>query len=277
MNEKTQPAYDIGDLKRLMERLRDPETGCPWDLKQSYQSIAPFTLEECLELIDALEQGDLEHVEEELGDVLFQVIFYSQLGKEDGLFDFDSVVSGITTKLLRRHPHVFKDGELEGVITDRASVEQIKTNWEAEKASERAARAQQSAMDDVPATLSALARAQKLQKRASSVGYDFSAADSVLSSLESELGELAEARQIHGQEEIENELGDVLFTVVNLARHLKVDAEAALRKSNRRFEQRVRRAESAANEAGSRLEDESDEQLEARWSAAKAEEGNNDL
>ena len=223
MNEKAQPAYDIADLKRLMERLRDPETGCPWDLKQTYQSIAPFTLEECLELIDALEQGDLEHVEEELGDLLFQVIFYSQLGKEDGLFDFESVVSGITAKLLRRHPHVFKDGELEGVITDRASVDQIKTNWEAEKASERAARAQQSAMDDVPATLSALARAQKLQKRASSVGYDFSAADSVLSSLESELGELAEARQIHGQEEIENELGDVLFTVVNLARHLKVD------------------------------------------------------
>jgi len=277
MNQKAQPAYDIADLKRLMERLRDPETGCPWDLKQTYQSIAPFTLEECLELIDALEQGDLEHVEEELGDLLFQVIFYSQLGKEDGLFDFESVVSGITAKLLRRHPHVFKDGELEGVITDRASVDQIKTNWEAEKASERAARAQQSAMDDVPATLSALARAQKLQKRASSVGYDFSAADSVLSSLESELGELAEARQIHGQEEIENELGDVLFTVVNLARHLKVDAEAALRKSNRRFEQRVRRAESAAREAGSRLEDESDEQLEARWSAAKAEEGNNDL
>ena len=277
MNSKAQPAYDIADLKRLMERLRDPETGCPWDLKQTYQSIAPFTLEECLELIDALELGDLEHVEEELGDLLFQVIFYSQLGKEDGLFDFESVVSGITAKLLRRHPHVFKDGELEGVITDRASVDQIKTNWEAEKASERAARAQQSAMDDVPATLSALARAQKLQKRASSVGYDFSAADSVLSSLESELGELAEARQIHGQEEIENELGDVLFTVVNLARHLKVDAEAALRKSNRRFEQRVRRAESAANEAGSRLEDESDEQLEARWSAAKAEEGNNDL
>ena len=161
MNEKTQPVYDIADLQRLMERLRDPETGCPWDLKQTYQSIAPFTLEECLELIDALEQGDLEHVEEELGDLLFQVIFYSQLGKEDGLFDFETVVSGITAKLLRRHPHVFKDGELEGVITDRASVDQIKTNWEAEKASERAARAQQSAMDDVPATLSALARARK--------------------------------------------------------------------------------------------------------------------
>ena len=277
MNEKTQPAYDIADLKRLMERLRDPETGCPWDLKQTYQSIAPFTLEECLELIDALEQGDLEHVEEELGDLLFQVIFYSQMGKEDGLFDFESVVSGITAKLLRRHPHVFKDGQLEGVITDRASVDQIKTNWEAEKASERAARSQQSAMDDVPATLSALARAQKLQKRASSVGYDFVSTDSVLQSLGSELDELAEAREIHGQREIENELGDVLFTVVNLARHLKVDAEAALRKSNRRFELRVRRAESAAYEAGSRLEKESVDQLEARWSAAKEQEGNNDL
>ena len=277
MIEKTELVYDIADLKRLMQRLRDPETGCPWDLKQTYQSIAPFTLEECLELIDAIEQGDLEHVEEELGDLLFQVIFYSQLGKEDGLFDFESVVSGITAKLLRRHPHVFKDGELEGVITDRASVEQIKSNWEAEKASERAARSQRSAMDDVPATLSSLARAQKLQKRASSVGYDFPSADSVLPSLASELSELAEAREIHAQEEIENELGDVLFTVVNLARHLKVDAEAALRKANRRFEKRVRRAESAAYEAGSRLEDESVEQLEARWSAAKAEEGNDDL
>lgn len=277
MNETTRPAYDIADLKRLMERLRDPETGCPWDLKQTYQSIAPYTLEECLELIDALERSDLEHVEEELGDLLFQVIFYSQLGKEEGRFDFDSVVSGITAKLLRRHPHVFKDGELEGVITDRASIETIKSNWEAEKAAERAARAQQSAMDDVPTTLSALARAQKLQKRASSLGYDFSSADSVLRTLEGELSELAEAREIHGQEEIENELGDVLFTVVNLARHLKVDAEAALRKSNRRFERRVRRAEGSAHEAGSRLEDESAEQLEARWSAAKAEEGNNDL
>lgn len=277
MNETTRPAYDIADLKRLMERLRDPETGCPWDLKQTYQSIAPYTLEECQELIDALERNDLEHVEEELGDLLFQVIFYSQLGKEEGRFNFDSIVSGITAKLLRRHPHVFKDGELEGVITDRASIATIKSNWEAEKAAERAARAQQSAMDDVPTTLSALARAQKLQKRASSLGYDFSSADSVLRTLEGELSELAEAREIHGQEEIENELGDVLFTVVNLARHLKVDAEAALRKSNRRFERRVRRAEGSAHEAGSRLEDESAEQLEARWSAAKAQEGNVDL
>lgn len=277
MKSSESKAYDIDDLLRLMERLRDPETGCPWDLKQTYQSIAPFTLEECLELIDALEQNDLEHVEEELGDLLFQVIFYSQMGKEEGRFDFASVVSGITAKLLRRHPHVFKDGELEGVITDRASIDTIKTNWEAEKAAERAARAQQSAMDDVPTTLSALARAQKLQKRASSLGYDFSSVNQVLNSLNSELGELAEAREIHGQAEIENELGDVLFTVVNLARHLKVDAEAALRQSNRRFEQRVRRAESAAINEGSRLQDESPERLEERWSAVKTEENGRDL
>ncbi len=274
MKDKT---YSITELQRLMERLRDPDTGCPWDLKQTYQSIAPFTLEECLELIDALEQNDFDHVEEELGDLLFQVIFYAQLGKEEGRFDFDTVVSRITTKLLRRHPHVFKDGDLEGVITDRASITSIKTNWEAEKAAERAARSQQSAMDDIPMTLSALARAQKLQKRGASLGYDFSSSDGVLSRLDDELNELSRACENHDPEEIENELGDVLFTVVNLARHLKVDAEASLRKANRRFEQRVRRAESAAIDAGSRLQDESVERLEERWSAAKAEERKDNL
>jgi ATP diphosphatase len=274
MKDKT---YGIPELQRLMERLRDPDTGCPWDLKQTYQSIAPFTLEECLELIDALEQNDFDHVEEELGDLLFQVIFYAQLGKEEGRFDFDTVVSRITTKLLRRHPHVFKDGDLEGVITDRASITSIKTNWEAEKAAERAARSQQSAMDDIPMTLSALARAQKLQKRGASLGYDFSSSDGVLSRLDDELNELSRACENHDPEEIENELGDVLFTVVNLARHLKVDAEASLRKANRRFEQRVRRAESAAIDAGSRLQDESVERLEERWSAAKAEERKDNL
>lgn len=274
MKDKT---YGITELQRLMERLRDPDTGCPWDLQQTYQSIAPFTLEECLELIDALEQNDFDHVEEELGDLLFQVIFYAQLGKEEGRFDFDTVVSRITTKLLRRHPHVFKDGDLEGVITDRASITSIKTNWEAEKAAERAARSQQSAMDDIPMTLSALARAQKLQKRGASLGYDFSSSDGVLSRLDDELNELSRACENHDPEEIENELGDVLFTVVNLARHLKVDAEASLRKANRRFEQRVRRAESAAIDAGSRLQDESVERLEERWSAAKAEERKDNL
>jgi ATP diphosphatase len=267
-------SYDIEDLKRLMERLRDPQFGCPWDLKQTYQSIAPFTLEECLELIDALEQSDYEHVEEELGDLLFQVIFYSQLGKEDGRFDFDSVVSGITAKLLRRHPHVFKDGELEGVIEDRTSMEVIKANWEKTKAEERADRSQTSVMDDVPATLGALSRAQKLQKRAATVGFDFIGAREVSACLLGEYRELEEAMESGDQNEIENELGDVLFTVVNIARHLKVDSEAALRKANRRFEDRIRFAEGDAVAEGTSLVEESAERLEERWQKAKLKEKN---
>ena len=267
-------SYDIEDLKRLMDRLRDPQFGCPWDLKQTYQSIAPFTLEECLELIDALEQSDYEHVEEELGDLLFQVIFYSQLGKEEGRFDFDSVVSGITAKLLRRHPHVFKDGELEGVIEDRTSMEVIKANWEKTKAEERADRSQTSVMDDVPATLGALSRAQKLQKRAATVGFDFIGAHEVSARLLGEYRELEEAMESGDQNEIENELGDVLFTVVNIARHFKVDSEAALRKANRRFEGRIRFAEGDAVAEGTSLVEESAERLEERWQKAKLKEKN---
>ena len=267
-------AYDIEDLKRLMERLRDPAYGCPWDLKQTYQSIAPFTLEECLELIDALEQSDYEHVEEELGDLLFQVIFYAQLGKEEGRFDFDSVVSGITAKLLRRHPHVFKDGELEGVIEDRTSMAIIKANWEKTKAEERADRSQTSVMDDVPATLGALSRAQKLQKRAATVGFDFGSASEVAACLLGEYRELEQAMASGDQNEIENELGDVLFTVVNTARHLKVDSEAALRKANRRFEARIRSAERDAADEGTSLMEESAERLDERWQKAKLKEKN---
>ena len=267
-------AYDIDDLKRLMERLRDPAYGCPWDLKQTYQSIVPFTLEECLELIDALEQSDFEHVAEELGDLLFQVIFYAQLGKEDGRFDFDSVVSGITEKLLRRHPHVFKDGELEGVIEDRTSMATIKANWEKTKAKERADRSQTSVMDDVPATLGALSRAQKLQKRAATVGFDFSSASDVSVRLLSEYRELEQAMASGDQNEIENELGDVLFTVVNIARHLKVDSEAALRKANRRFEARIRSAERDAALEGTSIVEESAERLDERWQKAKLNEKN---
>tara|TARA_B100000900_G_scaffold187417_1_gene158821 strand:+ start:3274 stop:4098 length:825 start_codon:yes stop_codon:yes gene_type:complete len=267
-------AYNIEDLKRLMERLRDPENGCPWDLKQTYQSIAPFTLEECLELIDAIERSDYAHVEEELGDLLFQVIFYAQLGKEDGRFDFDSVVSGVTAKLLRRHPHVFKDGELEGVIEDRASMGTIKINWEKSKAKERADRAQTSVMDDVPATLGALSRAQKLQKRAATVGFDFRSASTVSARLLDEYRELEQAMVSGDQNEIENEFGDVLFTVVNIARHLKVDAEAALRKANRRFEDRIRSAERDAAAEGTSLVDESADRLNERWQKAKLKEEN---
>lgn len=268
-------SYDINDLKRLMERLRDPAYGCPWDLQQSYQSIAPFTLEECLELIDALEQHDYVHLEEELGDLLFQIIFYAQLGKEDGWFDFDSVVAGITDKLIRRHPHVFHEGQLEGVIEEHSSLESIKANWERGKSLERAQRAQMSVMDDIPKTLSALARAQKLQKRAATVGFDFADDEAVSAQLASEIEELRQATLTEKAVEIENELGDVLFTVVNMARHLKVDSEAALRKANRRFEGRVRAAETAARGEDSELEWEDSDRLDERWKEAKREERTN--
>ena len=267
-------AYDIEDLKRLMERLRDPAHGCPWALKQTYQRIAPFTLEECLELIDALEQSDYEHVEEELGDLLFQVIFYAQLGKEEGRFDFDSVVSGITTKLLRRHPHVFKDGELEGVIEDRTSMATIKANWEKTKAEERADRSQTSVMDDVPVTLGALSRAQKLQKRAATVGFDFSSASEVLVCLLGEYRELEQAMASGDQNEIENVLGDVVFTVVNNARHVKVYAETSLRKANRRYEARILSAERDAADEGRSLMEETAERLDERWQKSKLKEKN---
>lgn len=261
--------YDIQDLKRLMERLRDPVTGCPWDLKQSFESIAPYTLEECAELIDALEQKDYPHVKEELGDVLFQVVFYSQLGAEQNLFDFDEVVSDITAKLIRRHPHVFLDGDLEGVVPDRSSMEAIKQNWEATKASERASREQMSVMDDIPEALPGLVRAQKLQKRATQLGYDWSDKTEVMKAVEAEWSELSDVIDSDAEQEIEMELGDVLFSVVNLARHCRVDAEAALRKASRRFETRVRHAESQASREGGDLRRESPASLDRRWREAK--------
>lgn len=261
--------YNIEDLKRLMQRLRDPVMGCPWDLKQSFESIAPYTLEECAELIDALEQKDYPHVKEELGDVLFQVIFYSQLGAEQDLFDFDEVVSDITAKLIRRHPHVFLDGDLEGVVPDRSSMEEIKKNWEATKAAERVSREQMSVMDDVPEALPGLVRAQKLQKRAGQLGYDWTEKAEVVKAIEAEWLELFDVIDSDAPVEIEMELGDVLFSIVNLARHCRIDAEAALRKASRRFEARVRFAESQAAREGRDLRDESPETLDRRWRDAK--------
>ena len=202
------------------------------------------------------------------------MIFYAQLGKEDGRFDFDSVVSGITAKLLRRHPHVFKDGELEGVIEDRTSMASIKANWEKTKAEERAYRSQTSIMDDVPATLGALSRAQKLQNRAATVGFDFSSASDVSIRLLDEYRELEQAMVSGDQNEIENELGDILFTVVNISRHLKVDSEAALRKASRRFEDRIRSVERDAAADGASLVGESAERLDERWQKAKLNENN---
>lgn len=269
--------YKLDDLLQLMARLRHPEHGCPWDLKQSYASIVPYTLEEAYEVADAIERGDFDHLPGELGDLLFQVVYYSQLATEEGRFGFAEVVDGITTKLIRRHPHVFPDGDLyaapDAVRLEEAAVKQ---RWEELKAEERAAKAaapeQLSLLDDVPQALPALSRAAKLQKRAAQVGFDWPEALPVLDKVREELDEVLEAMSENDPQAIAEELGDLLFAVANLARHLKVEPEAALRAANGKFERRFRFIEQALREAGRPIENCSLDELDALWGEAKKQE-----
>jgi len=266
--------YRLDDLLHLMARLRDPQHGCPWDLQQSYASIVPHTIEEAYEVADAIERGDFEHLPGELGDLLFQVVYYSQLAREEGRFDFAAVVDGITRKLIRRHPHVFPDGDLYG-SPDRPKLAEaaIRQRWEEIKAEERAEKAaapeQLSLLDDVPQTLPALSRSVKLQKRAARVGFDWPEALAVVDKLREELDEVLEAISEDDPAAIAAEVGDLLFAATNLARHLKVDPEAALRGANGRFESRFRFIEQALRERGSRPEDCSLDELDALWAQAK--------
>ena len=264
--------YSIADLRYLMKRLRDPDTGCPWDIKQTYQTIAPHTIEEVYEVIDTIERGNVEHLSEELGDLLFQIIFYSQLGEEDRQFDFDTVVSTITEKLLRRHPHVFPDGTLTSVRTDNqlASDKEIKRNWELIKQQERNDKGEHGLLEDIPLALPALLRATKLQKRAASVGFDWTETTAVIAKLKEEIAELEAEMASANVQGIDEEFGDVLFSCVNLARHLMVDPEKALAKSNNKFKRRFE-----AMEALARVDDFSQltvEQMEILWSQVKLAE-----
>ncbi len=263
--------YTLSDLLRVMERLRDPEHGCPWDLKQDFRSIVPSTLEECYELAESIEHGDYPHVSEELGDVLFQVVFYAQLGREQNLFSFEEIVDTLVTKLVRRHPHVFADGEIEGVVNRdaRAGLDAIKESWENIKEEERVSKSLGGVLDDVPRALPALPRAQKLQKRAARIGFDWQDSHSVLEKLDEELTELREAMATGSRRDVEVELGDILFTCVNLSRHLGLDSEAALRRSSAKFEQRFRSMEAATASAGESLADKSADELEVLWQQAK--------
>lgn len=261
--------HDIDDLLRVMERLRDPQHGCPWDLKQDFRSIVPSTLEECYELAEAIEHDEFPHVAEELGDVLFQVIFYAQLGRERELFCFRSVVHTLVEKLIRRHPHVFADGDIEGVVDDSVAVEQVKESWEAIKQAERNARDQRRLLADVPRALPALPRAQKLQKRAARVRFDWPDAAGVLAKVEEEIAELREAIATGQPTAVEEEMGDLLFTCANLSRHLGVDAEAALRRASAKFERRFNTMEDLAGEAGQTLADLDADGLDALWGKAK--------
>jgi ATP diphosphatase len=233
--------YTLADLIQLMARLRDPDTGCPWDRAQDFRSIAPHTLEEVCEVIDAIERDDYPHLREELGDLLFQVVFYAQLGSERGLFDFAAIVDGLVAKLVARHPHVFPAGTLASrrmagdQVPETRDVRQI---WETIKERERAARGGSGPLGEIPATLSALMRAAKVQKRAAHLGFDWSDAGPVPAKIREELAEVEAAVATDATAHITEEIGDLLFACVNLARHLGVDSEAALRSGNRKFERR---------------------------------------
>lgn len=267
-------SYQLDDLLYLMERLRHPEHGCPWDLQQDFASIAPHTLEEAYEVADAIAEGDFSQLAGEVGDLLFQVVYYAQLGREAGYFDWSDVVDGITRKLVRRHPHVFPDGNLRTPPGRLALDEQqIKERWEEIKAEERAERApapqQLSLLDDVPRALPALSRAQKLQKRASTNGFDWDNVAPVIDKIAEELQEVREAIGSREQQAIDEEVGDLLFAMVNLARHLKVDAETALRGGNEKFERRLRFIERSLSAEGKAFAQTDLQELDRLWDEAK--------
>lgn len=262
--------YSLDDLLYLMARLRDPDGGCPWDRKQTFATIVPHTLEEAYEVADTIERQDWAHLKDELGDLLFQVIFYAQLGREQGDFDFAAIVDNLVAKLVRRHPHVFADGSLRG-NTAGAGLDEaaIKANWEAIKQQERSEQAKGGVLDDVPRALPALSRAVKLQKRAAQVGFDWNDSLPVLDKIAEEVAELREAIASGDQTEIAAELGDMLFAQVNLARHLGVNPETALRGTNHKFERRFAYVEQQVAAAGGVWENFTLEQLDRFWDEAK--------
>ena len=268
VDESGSEPVQIEHLLDIVRRLRDPDQGCPWDIGQTFQSIVPHTLEEAYELADAIESNDFDQVREEAGDVLFQVLFYAQMADEQQHFNFADVVEGLSKKLIRRHPHVFsRNGNAQQEASIAAS--DVSESWERIKRTERQRKQQSGILDDIPLNLPALTRAQKIQKRAARVGFDWADVAGVFEKLEEEICELKEAL-VEGEEAaIESELGDVLFCVVNLARHLDFDAETATRGATRKFEGRFRLMEEQAIAGGSRLEDESVTTLEARWQAVK--------
>jgi len=254
-------------LLDIMTALRNPDTGCPWDIKQTFETIAPYTLEEAYEVADAIESGDMKELKSELGDLLFQVVFYAQMAKEQGDFDFDDVVNAVSEKLVNRHPHVFAD-------VDCKDEEVLHEAWEKSKATERDAQAQTekaSILDGVASALPSLKRAQKLQKRAAREGFDWPDVAPVLEKIEEEIKELREAMQKNNNEFIFEETGDVLFSCVNLARHLNVDAEESLRACNKKFEERFGYIEKTLAITNKSFKDCSLVELEALWQEAKSQ------
>jgi ATP diphosphatase len=260
----------LSALLRLMERLRDPERGCPWDREQTFATIAPYTIEEAYEVADAAERGDPDHLRDELGDLLFQVVFHARMAQERGWFDFADVARAIHDKLVRRHPHVFVPGEL--ATEDPKSASELSRSWEELKARERAEKGEASALAGVPKALPALTRAAKLGRRAARVGFDWPDAGQVRAKVLEELAEVdaaLEAAPETNSEAVVEEMGDLLFAVVNWTRHLKLEPEEALRAANAKFEQRFRRMESLAAARERALEALSPAEWDALWREVK--------
>lgn len=264
----------LSQLLELMRCLRDPENGCAWDRKQTWQSLCRHTLEEVYEVVDAIEEEEgPEKVCDELGDLLFQIVFYARIAEEEGSFSFGDIADKVTRKLLTRHPHLFPDGTLQSFgAPSGLSAEEVELRWEAIKNAEREQQksGEISVLDDIPRAMPALDRAGKLQKRAASIGFDWSDHHGVLKKLEEEWQELDEALAEDDKEAVAHELGDMLFTCVNLARHLKIDPESALRQANGRFENRFREVERQAQSNGEALSELSESKLDALWRQAKA-------
>ena len=249
----------IQELVDIMSALRDPETGCPWDRQQTKETIIPYTLEEIYELVDAVERNNMEDIRDELGDLLFHIIFYSQMASESGSFEFTDVVSGVCDKLKRRHPHVFAGQQAD-------TIEEVKSNWEKIKREERAG----DYLDNIARALPAMQRAEKLQKRAAQVGFDWDKPAPVLAKVEEEVHELKQAMdQPQHRARLQDEIGDIFFAAINLARHLDINPETALREANNKFEQRFRYIQTTLEEEGQDLETASMEKMEELWEQAK--------
>jgi ATP diphosphatase len=258
-----------GTMERLLEimrRLRHPEKGCPWDIEQDFATIAPYTIEEAYEVADAIERGAWDELRSELGDLLFQSVFHAQMAEEAGHFKFEDVAKAISDKMVSRHPHVF------GTEGNDFSADTQVDRWEEVKAAERAAKSETRVLDGVAVGLPALLRAVKLQKRAARVGFDWPSTDQVIDKIIEESRELVEARDTLTQDEVEEEMGDLLFVVANLARHLNVDPEAALRRTNAKFIRRFNAVEDALIAKGSSPEQSNLEEMDALWDAAKLAE-----
>ena len=263
----TEPPKTLADLLDVMKALRTPVTGCPWDLEQTFATIAPYTIEEAYEVADAIARGDMGNLREELGDLLLQVVYHAQLASEEKAFDFADVVHGITAKMIRRHPHVFGDAEARAAGA-------AKGFWEKIKAEERAGKPVKSAsvLDDVPMPLPALTRAVKLQEKAAKVGFDWPSLAPVFEKMREEMAELEAAAKSGDTAHTAEEFGDLLFVMANVARHMEINPEEALREANRKFTRRFQRIEALLAERGKTLAQSDLAEMDALWDQAKREE-----